>query len=138
MPSLSQGIESCWTSRSRCAISGWGSFDEAEGYLYRAISLKPSTHIAHIYLAQIEERRGNLPAAEAQAREAIRLRVRVPTPKFCPPYHGELAQILELEGNLKGARDEYQAEIQEDPASPEGQQRLLEVEVRIRQGSPAR
>lgn len=111
---------------------GLGQLDEAEGYLYRAISLKPATHIAHIYLAQIEKRRGHLPEAEAQAREAIRLRP-APTPKLSA-YHGELAQILELEGNLKGARAEYEAEVREDPASVEGRQRLQEFDER---GVPA-
>ena len=128
---VAEPIESLYEPIAVCYI-GLGQLDEAEGYLYRAISLKPATHIAHIYLAQIEKRRGRLPEAEAQAREAIRLRP-APTPKLSA-YHGELAQILALEGNLEGARAEYAAEVREDPASVEGRQRLRELEQR---GSPA-
>ncbi len=117
-PGLYESIGLCYI--------GLGQFDEAEGYLYRAISLDPNTHIAHMYLAQLEKRQGRLPEAEAQAREAIRLRPQV-TPKLST-YHGELGRILELEGNLKGARAEYEAELREDPASVDGRQRLQELE----------
>jgi tetratricopeptide (TPR) repeat protein len=111
---------------------GLGQLDEAEGYFYRALSLDPAAHTAHSYLSRIEERRGRLPEAEAHAREALRLRPHA-TPELST-YHGELAQILELEGNLKGARAEYEAEVREDPASVEGRQRLQELE---QQASPA-
>jgi protein O-mannosyl-transferase len=125
-------IDSLYEPIGLCYI-GLGQLDDAEGYLYRAISLKPSTHVAHIYLAQIERRRGHLPEAEAQAREALRLRP-APTPQLSA-YHGELAQILELEGNLKAARAEYEAEIREDPASVQGRQGLQELQERVSQQS---
>jgi tetratricopeptide (TPR) repeat protein len=113
---------------------GLGQLDEAEGYLYRAISLDPKVHFAHLYLSLIEERRGRLPEAEKQAREALRLRPGA-TPKLST-FHSELAQILEEEGNLQGARAEYEAELQEDPASVDGRQRLQDLDERISRRSP--
>ena len=113
---------------------GLGQFDEAESYLYRAISLNPATHLAHMYLAQLETRRGLLPEAEAQARDAIRLRTRV-TPDTAQ-YHDELAQILEMEGNLKGALAEYQAEVRENPASVDGRLGIEAMEERLSTGAP--
>jgi hypothetical protein len=129
---IAEPIELLYEPIGLCYI-GLGQLEEAEGYLYRAISLKPTTHVARIYLAQVERRRGNLPEAETQARAAIRLRPGA-TPKLSG-YHGELAQILELEGNLKGARAEYEAELREDPASVEARQRLQELDEL---GAPAR
>ena len=130
----SEPMRVLFESMGLCYI-GLGQFDEAEGYLYRAISLDPNTHVAHMYLAQIEKRRGRLPEAEAQAREAIRLRPQV-TPKSST-YHGELGQILALEGNLKAARAEYEAELREDPASADGRQKLQELDEFEEQASPA-
>ena len=124
IPMLYEAIGLCYI--------GVGQLDEAEAYLYRAISLDPTQHIAHMYLAQVEKRRGRLPEAEAQAREALRLRPQV-TPRLSA-YHGELARILQLEGNLKGALAEYEAELREDPASVEGRQQLQEIEEQTSRG----
>jgi hypothetical protein len=71
-------------------------------------------------------------ASWGRRREAIRLRPQA-TPRLSA-YHGELAQILELEGNLKDARVEYEAQLRENPASAEGRQKIEELE---RQASPA-
>jgi tetratricopeptide (TPR) repeat protein len=107
---------------------GLGQFDLAEGYLYRAISLDAALHVPHFYLALIEEGRGHLPEAEAQAREALRLRPGA-TPELSA-YHGQLGRILENEGNPQAALVEYRAQVREDPASEEGLKHLRQMEER--------
>lgn len=106
-----------------------GDDESAEGYLYRAISLDPRSHLARSYLADIERRRGNLKEAEAQIRLALQLRPHA-TPQLAS-YHATLGMILEAEGNLPGARGEYAAQLQENPGSADAQERLHSVERRM-------
>jgi tetratricopeptide (TPR) repeat protein len=107
---------------------GLGQSDQAEGFLYRAISLDPAAHVPHFYLALIEESRGRWSEAEAHAREALRLRPAA-TPELSA-YHGELGRILENEGNPQAALAEYRAQVREDPASAEARKHLEEIEQR--------
>lgn len=131
---LLMGFNNVYEPIVLCYI-GMEDYDRAEAYAYREMTLDPKAHTVHIYLAEIEERLGHLAAAETQAREAIRLRPRS-TPHLSG-YRGELGKILELEGNAAGARAEYEAEIQEDPASTEGRERLLQMDERKARDAPA-
>lgn len=106
-----------------------GDDNSAEGYLYRAISLDPQSHLARSYLADIERRRGNLKEAEAQIRLALQLRPHA-TPQLAS-YHATLGMILEAEGNLPGARGEYAAQLAENPESADARERLRDIERRL-------
>ena len=106
-----------------------GDDNSAEGYLYRAISLDPRSHLARSYLADIERRRGNLKEAETQIRLALQLRPHA-TPQLAS-YHAILGMILEAEGNLQGARGEYEALLAENPDAAEAEERLRNIEKQI-------
>jgi tetratricopeptide (TPR) repeat protein len=104
-------------------------FAQAEGYLYRAISLESTNHVARSYLAEVEWRLGHLQEAETQARQALQLRKAI-TPKNSN-YHALLGGILADEGDFTGARAEYQAEFHEYPSGG-AQKALADLEDRVK------
>ncbi|HEY4365547.1 MAG TPA: tetratricopeptide repeat protein [Bryobacteraceae bacterium] len=79
----------------------------------QVLDIRPNHSQAHLMLGLAEMQLGELPGAEAELREALRLRPRV-TIQY-EGYHYYLATLLEKKGDLNGALTEYQTEFQENP-----------------------
>jgi tetratricopeptide (TPR) repeat protein len=90
-----------------------GDDPDASGYLHDAIRMEPTRPVGHYELAILDWREGDLTDAEVEARRALEARRRAGLD--WPHYHSLLGQILEQEGKLKSALDEYQAELAENP-----------------------
>lgn len=113
---------------------GLEDYAQATAFLWRAIGMHPSAYAPHFYLGEVEKRQGRLAQAEAEFREAIRLR-----PQASPllaDYHGKLAQVLAMEENWTGALAEYQAELAENPDSEEARDSLRDLQQRLLNSAP--
>ncbi len=101
-----------WYSVGRCYYE-LGMYREALPYLERGVHLNNSKSL--LYYAFTQLKLGNLDRAEAAARAAIQGR---PADDF-REYHLALGEILKAKGDLAGARREMEAELRENPESPQ-------------------
>jgi Tfp pilus assembly protein PilF len=111
-----------------------GDDREARPYLQDAIRNDPQRPLGYRELALLEWRQGRVEEAEAQIRKALAVR-RTTGPAWLQ-YHSLLAAILERKGDLKGALEEYQAELREDPASEDVINRVQMISAKL--GTAAR
>jgi protein O-mannosyl-transferase len=110
---------------------GLGDVDQAVSRFQDAILVAPRLPIAYLDLAMIEVKRNLLQQADAHMRLALQFR-----PTYSPlfeRYHYRLARILEMEGQLNGALQEYQAELEERPGATDAQGGLGRVQQRMAQ-----
>ena len=120
-PSVYENIALCYM--------GLEDYQQANAFLWRAISVYPRAHAPHYYMAQLDLRQGKWSEAEAEAREALRLRPE-PSPVLAK-YHSPLAEALIKQQNWSGALAEYQAELRENPGSEEARTGLLDLQQRM-------
>ena len=106
-----------------------GDDRQARPYLQDAIQNDPRRPLGYRELALLEWRQGHVEEAETQIRKA--LAVRHTTGPAWLQYHSLLATILERKGDLKGALEEYQAELREDPASEEVMNRVQMISAKL-------
>jgi protein O-mannosyl-transferase len=109
-----------------------GDDRQARPYLQDAIQTDPQRPLGYRELALLEWRQGRVDEAETQIRKALAVR-RTSGPAWLQ-YHSLLATILERKGDLKGALEEYQAELREDPASEEVMNRVQMISAKLGAG----
>ncbi len=107
-PTLAEG----WYGIGRCYYE-LGMYNEALPYFERAIRLNSPRSLLYYAFAQLQL--GSLDRAEQAARAALQTR---PADDF-REYHRALGEILRAKGDLTGARRELQAELRENPDSPQ-------------------
>jgi len=93
------------------AYEAVGMYREAEPYLLRASQLNPRDPKPVLYYGVCEFNMGHLKEAETILRQAIRMK----GPDDYREYHLQLGLVLEKEGDLTGARAEFEAEARENP-----------------------
>jgi tetratricopeptide (TPR) repeat protein len=90
-----------------------GNWSKAAAQFRIALALVPDSARVHLLLGMAEQGMGQVSDAEADMREAVRLR-----PQRSVQYRGYrfyLADLLERKGDLKGALEEYNRELEEYP-----------------------
>ncbi len=107
------------------AYSSIGNLPQADRYLARACELRSGYANQFYYLGAVRLQMGRLKEAEAPLRKALEI---WPT---AVGWHQTLGVVLEREGDLAGARDQYRAELTNNPAS-NAKQQLDEVQARLR------
>lgn len=106
------------------AYSSIGNLPPAERFLARACELRSGYANQYYYLGTVRMQMGRLPEAETALRRAL---------EIWPAgvgWHQTLGVVLEREGDLAGARDQFQAELTNNPAS-NARQQLDEVQARL-------
>ncbi len=125
---LGEGRLTLYENIAMCYL-GLDDYQQASADLYKAMNVYPHAWAPHFYMGQVEMRQSHWPAAEAELRQAIRLR-----PEASPvlaKYHGSLAEVLEKEQNWTGAAAEFQLELQENPASEQARSGLRDLQDHI-------
>jgi tetratricopeptide (TPR) repeat protein len=89
--------------------------DEAAGYFKDAILFHPRSSSAYVHLAGVEARQNQLTEAEAHMRQGLEFRETLTADTRT--YHYLLGTILEQEMKFKDALAEYEADLEEEPAS---------------------
>jgi protein O-mannosyl-transferase len=89
------------------------NWDKAAAELRIVVTALPQSARAHLCLGMAELELGQVSEAETEMREAIQLRPR--TSAQYRQYRSYLADLLERKGDLKGALDEYNRELEEYP-----------------------
>jgi protein O-mannosyl-transferase len=90
-----------------------GNFPKAESEFKTVLQYQPQSPQAHLLLGMTEQGMGNLDQAEAEMREAVRERPR--TSVQFRGYRLSLAELLEGKGDLQGALEQYNLELEEYP-----------------------
>lgn len=100
-----------------------GRYAEAEPLIEKAVRLRPidADPDQYAYLGLTANRLGNLPKAEWAVRHAIQRAPEVVR------YHYALALILEAEGKLAQASEEFRAVLRLDPSNAAVRQRLSRI-----------
>jgi len=107
------------------AYSTVGKLPEADHYLARACELRSGYANQYYYLGAVRLQMGWLKEAEAPLRKALEIW------PAAVGWHQTLGVVLEREGDLAGARDQFRAELANNPAS-NAKQQLDEVQARLR------
>jgi tetratricopeptide (TPR) repeat protein len=122
-PELAYGM-----GRAYFDLEDW---DRAAGYFRQARQDNPNNSNYLLFVGLSDLRLGHLQDAEAEIREAIRIR---PSIAADPGrYHLALAEILVRQGNLSGALAEYVAELEENPNSERAQQQSRNLQRLLNQ-----
>ncbi|HLJ49570.1 MAG TPA: tetratricopeptide repeat protein [Bryobacteraceae bacterium] len=93
------------------AYEAVGMCNEGEPYLLRASQLNPRDSKTVLYYGVCQYNLGQLKAAEATLRQAIRMK----GPDDYREYHLYLGLVLEKKGDLDAARAEFESEARENP-----------------------
>jgi len=101
-----------------------GKLPEADRYFSRACELRSGYANQYYYLGTVRIQMGRLQEAEAPLRRALELW------PAAVGWHQSLGVVLERKGDLAGARDQFQAELANNPASSAKRQ-LDEVQARL-------
>jgi len=119
-----------WNTNFALGITYYTSGDlaQADRFLSRACELRSNYANQYYYLGELRLQMGHLQEAEAALRRALEIW------PGAPGWHQTLGVVLEREGDLAGARDQFQAELANNPASSARQQ-LAEVQARLRTAS---
>ena len=107
------------------AYSGEGNLPEADRYLSRACQIRGGYANQYYYLGAVRLQMGRLKEAEAALRKALEIW------PAAVGWHQTLGVVLEGEGDLAGARDQYRSELTNNPAS-NAKQQLDAVQARLR------
>jgi Tfp pilus assembly protein PilF len=94
---------------------------QAEEHLLRTTQLRADSPIPFLMLGLVQGEQGKLALAEASLRHAIAL------PPLPPRVHFGLAVLLQREGKLAEAREEYKAELTVAPGS-DARQKIQELD----------
>jgi len=104
------------------ALSAAGHGSDAIPFFKRAVALNPGDDKAHRNLAgALMDHAGDPVGAAQEAREAVRLK---PTD---PAGHDLLGRALAMQGNLAGARGEFERALQIDPGNDQARSDLALV-----------
>lgn len=121
------GRMSIYENLAMCYL-GLDDYSRASAFLSQTMTLFPRAHEPHFFMAQLYQRQGQLSEAEAEARQALRLR-----PEASPvlaKYHGRLASILADENQYPAALAEYQQELKENPFAQEARDAIEQLRAR--------
>ena len=102
-----------------------GHYAEAEQPLRDAIKITPRNGNQYLYLGLTLMNLGRLDEAEASVRQGI-----AASPPSIPGFHYGLGMVLQREGKLAAARDEFRIELRLDPSSG-ARANLAEVEKQL-------
>ena len=106
-----------------------GNYPKAIGHFKGFIAKVPTSPQANLLLGIAELHTGEIGPAEAHMREAVRLR-----PRASVQYRGyrsSLAELLERKGDLRGALDEYNRELEEYPDESGVFDHVMELKKKI-------
>ena len=110
------------------AYSSIGKLPEADRYLSRACEVRSNFANQYYYLGLVRVQMGKLKEAEPPLRKAVEIW------PAAVGWHQTLGVVLEREGDLAGARDEFRAELANNPAS-NARQQLDEVQAQLQRTS---
>lgn len=109
-----------------------GQLEEADRYFARSIEADPVDGNQYLFLGLTRMRLGRLEEAQATIRRALEVR------PGGPDYHFALGVILETQGKLGGAREEFKAELANNPNNAAAQARIAEIEGRLHRRRPGK
>jgi len=107
-----------------------GKLPEADQYFAKACEVRSGYANQYYYLGTVRMRMGHWKEAEAPLRKAVEIW------PAAIGWHQTLGVVLEREGDLAGARDQFRAELVNNPAS-NARQQLEEVQARLQMTSGA-
>jgi tetratricopeptide (TPR) repeat protein len=110
------------------AYSSIGNLPQADRYLSRACEIRSGYANQFYYLGAVRMKMGKLKEAEGPLRRALEIW------PSAVGWHQTLGVVLERQGDLAGARDQFRAELANNPAS-DARQQLDEVQARLRTAS---
>jgi hypothetical protein len=105
------------------------NWDKAAAEFRIVVTGMPESARAHLCLGMAELELGQVSDAETEMREAIQLRPR--TSAQYRQYRAYLADLLERKGDLKGALEEYNRELEEYPDEEGVLDRAMELKRKI-------
>jgi Tfp pilus assembly protein PilF len=105
------------------------NWDKAAAEFRIVVTGMPESARAHLCLGMADLELGQVSDAETEMREAIQLRPR--TSAQYRQYRSYLADLLERKGDLKGALEEYNRELEEYPDEEGVLDRAMELKRRI-------
>jgi tetratricopeptide (TPR) repeat protein len=107
-----------------------GKVDQAERYLGRATQLAPLKPGGYFYLGLTELKMGRYAGAAANIRRALAISPDTDN------YHFALGIVLKLQGDLQGAREEFQAELTLNPRHAAAREQMAEIDTALRSRQP--
>ncbi len=107
-----------------------GQLEEAERYFTRSIEADPVDGNQYLFLGLTRMRLGRFEEAQGAIRRALEVR------PGGPDYHFALGVILETQGKLGGAREEFKAELANHPNHAAAQAHIAEIEGRLNRRRP--
>jgi tetratricopeptide (TPR) repeat protein len=102
------------------AYFGLEDWDRAADCFQRALRGNPKSSVYLLFAGLSDFHLGRLQNAEAEIREAIRIRSSIAADLSL--YHLALGDVLEKQGNLRGALAEYAVELEQNPNSERAQE----------------
>ncbi|HZQ90357.1 MAG TPA: tetratricopeptide repeat protein [Terriglobales bacterium] len=108
------------------AYTKLGRLEEAQEHIYRAAQLNNSNPNMFLYLGLLQMRMGHYRESEANIREALRI---WPTGLGA---HNVLGMVLEKQGRVAEAAEEYRRELALDPDQPKVREQLAAAEQRLK------
>lgn len=99
-----------------------GNLPLANQFLSRAMVIDPQEPGPYAFLGLTELGLGHLEAAATYIRRAVSLRPDV------PDYHFALATVLKLQGDIRGAREEFGKELTVNPDNSDALEQLREID----------
>ena len=100
--------------------------EEAVHYLSRAIEINTNDADEYLYLGLAWTKAGRLTEGATSIRKAMEIR------RDGRGYHFALGTVLERQGDLKAALEEFKAELVNYPAQAAAQQQIAEIEARLK------
>ena len=112
-----------------CTYMKMGDFQNAEIYLIRGIEIRPTEPRQYLNLSVTLQELARLDEAERAIRYAIELK---------PDgfgFHYQLGDVLNAQGNLQAALDEFKIEVNNNPKFAQAQMEIASLEARLAAGN---
>ncbi len=112
-----------------CTYMKMGDFQNAETYLLRGIEIRPTEPRQYMNLSVTLQMLARLDEAERAIRHAIELK---------PDgfgFHYQLGDVLNAQGNLQAALDEFKIEVNNNPKFAQAKMEIASLEARLAAGN---
>jgi hypothetical protein len=112
-----------------CTYMKMGDFHNAEIYLNRGIEIRPAEPRQYLSLSVTLQEMARIAESESAIRYAIEL-----NPDGYG-FHYQLGDVLNAQGNLQAALDEFKTEVLNNPGFIQAQMQIADVEARLAAGA---